>query len=332
MAGRSRRQIVSIVVAAGLLSLCLFASSPHAQSSSLTGPLLKEVQAALRDPATQWMVFACLAVYFVTFMVIGRRQAERFGAHGVTRPTWGLNNSDFWLVGGLLIVTFAYAFNYPVASKSTEALTLLAGVTLGKAARVWAGWGEVGRGTPCALGLADDLRLPNGVQGTARPTLILCALVFLLAASALWRPETTMQYQYRGQGRWSGPWDNPNIFGMLMGVGVVLAIGQTVLSLRSNVQSLKSGCEPSTFNLQPSTTEAAYLLRLLFLITAACVCGLGLVKSYSRGAWLGTAVGLAFLLWSWIKTTAHLTPALSPPSGGRRGRSPFVLFVSFAVA
>jgi len=34
-----------------------------------------------------------------------------------------------------------------------------------------------------------------------------------------------MTYQYHSAIRWSGVWDNPNFYGLLMGTGVVLALG-----------------------------------------------------------------------------------------------------------
>lgn len=50
--------------------------------------------------------------------------------------------------------------------------------------------------------------------------------------------------------------------------------------------------------------------EVLFYAVAAMACGFGLMKSYSRGAWMGTLFGLGYLGWCWVYMS-HLTPALS---------------------
>jgi len=71
-----------------------------------------------------------------------------------------------------------------------------------------------------------------------------------------------------------GLWNNPNIYGMLIGAGVVLAIGL----LASNLQ------------LKIKNSKLAW-----FLCLAVGMMVVGLFFSYSRGAWVGTAVGLSYL-------------------------------------
>jgi O-antigen ligase len=72
-----------------------------------------------------------------------------------------------------------------------------------------------------------------------------------------------------------GLWNNPNIYGMLMGSGVMLAIG--LLAGRQ-----KAECRMKKL-----------LSVILFIAVGMMV--VGLFFSYSRGAWLGTAVGLLHL-------------------------------------
>ena len=109
---------------------------------------------------------------------------------------------------------------YQAAVKSTQALTLLGAAVLGQGAAYWEGRRKK---EECRKGAAESRKQKtesrNGAGGTA------LALIILLAGAAVWQGETGHVFQYRGQGRWSGPWDNPNTFGMLMGVGVVLAVG-----------------------------------------------------------------------------------------------------------
>jgi len=119
-------------------------------------------------------------------------------------------------------------------------------------------------------------------------------LMALLAGAAVWQAEAAHLFQYRDQARWAGPWDNPNTFGMLIGVGAVLAVG----SLASTVLSLESGGgEHPTSNIQHPTSKLWGWVKAAVLLAAAGVMGVGLVKSYSRGAWVGAAVGMAYLAY-----------------------------------
>ena len=96
-------------------------------------------------------------------------------------------------------------------------------------------------------------------RATANLQLLLSTLLLLLAAASLWHPEAAMQFQYRGLNRWSGPWDNPNIFGLLMGTGVMLAAGMLVASYRLKVAGSRAGEFPyrrSHGELRTSTLDA----------------------------------------------------------------------------
>jgi len=106
----------------------------------------------------------------------------------------------------------------------------------------------------------------------------LVGLVALLTLAAWWRLDMSDNY-YHGP-RWMGLWENPNTYGMLMGAGVALAIGL----LAAN----------SKFKIQNSKTN-------WFLGIAVFMLGVGLVMSYSRGAWLGAAMGLLYLAWAYGK-------------------------------
>ena len=143
-------------------------------------------------------------------------------------------------------------------------------------------------------------------------------LIFLLTLAAVWQAETGHFFQYRGQARWTGPWDNPNTFGVLMAVGVVLSLGRAVQRLKAKGQMLNTesqgaatsgrgvpsggeqrsaNIEHRTSNVEHRTLNLGHWLRLVFLVAAAGVMGVGLVKSYSRGAWVGAAVGVAYLMY-----------------------------------
>ena len=319
-----------------MLGLCLFSSAQGLQNYGTAGALLREIALTFRDSETQWMVFACLAVYLVTFMVLERRQCSG-SPHPASPPSpirWArgipqslldkaLCNADLWLAAGLVIAAVAYAFNYTTASKSTEALMLLGGVVVGKGAAVWAKWG---RGEAESGKRKTEIGPASPVQARERRIrAVLGILVVLLLAVVYLRDEVGMRFQYRGQVRWIGPWDNPNIFGMLMGVGLVLAVGQILLRggniqhATFNIEHPTEGEEEAkptagnrhlTPSLSPVEAEReksgvrsrwavfSSWSKLIFFLAAAGVLSFGLIKSYSRGAWLATAVGLAYLAWN----------------------------------
>jgi len=200
-----------------------------------------------------------------------------------------VTNPDFWLVGLVALVLLRYAVDYANAAKSLQVVVLLTGIVVGKGAALWTAWPK--RPLTLSLSPSEGERVSAGrVRGT------LCILAFLLAATALWQPALGMEFHYRGVRRWEGAWENPNTYGLLMGVGLVLALGLLVQNLASKVQS-RVQAEHPTSNIQHSTLN--YVISALLLVTAG-LCSFGLIKSYSRGAWLGTAVGMGFLLWKWI--------------------------------
>jgi hypothetical protein len=257
------------------LALCLFGDCMAIRSSHVLGPVITEASAIMLDVGTQWVLYVCAATYFATFFVLRLRRA------GLRSTGTRLNPSlaaEIWLAGLVAVAVLAYAVYYPQAVKSTQALTLLGAAALGQGAALWA-----------ERTLKSKVQSPKSGRKT-----ILASLVMLFMAAALWQAEGGHMFHYQGQGRWMGPWDNPNTFGVLMGVGLVLAVGKLVQSLKPKVQSQTSAecgvrtAECRTLNLWP-------WLQRLFFLAAATVMGVGLVNSYSRGAWVGTVVALAYL-------------------------------------
>ena len=296
-----------------------------------------EIQAAGRDAGTQWMVVACLVSYFGTFLFLERRlfqpQKNPKNAKGETAPPtsgfWlpssiaaflaffrgNISNPNFWLVGLVGIVLLRYAFAYETAARSLQPLVLLAGIVFGKGIALWGAWQPSlqAENSGLKLGKGSNAEYPtinSQPSSINKARAILYILVFLLACASQWQPEYGMDFQYRGQRRWTSAWDNPNLYGLLMGGGAILAVGLFVQSLKSKSQS------PRNAERGVRSAEWWRWVKTILFLTAAGMCGFGWVKSYSRGAWVGTACGLGWLLWKWISRT-HLTPALSPrPTGG----------------
>jgi len=305
-----------------LLFALLFGDSSLTNSPGLVGLILRESVAVFRNPETQWMVFVCLGSYFAAFLVLRARtfpaagtargdgrpsprvdRATRrvhFGACGVTRPV-------FWLAGVLLVSAVVYARNY---SPSSEALTLLGGAVVGQGLGLWVSRGRsLGRSSRgdeahSKAGNPMEPRCLGGYDSGA-----VAMLVVLLCLASVWHPDTGRDFAYHGNARWSGPWDNPNLFGLLMAAGMVLAVGQ-------GVQRLEAGGWRLEEDRNWKCKAREYGLAILCLV-AAGVIGRGLLHSYSRGAWLAAFCGLAYLFWNLRRGSTLLTPTLFPrPSGG----------------
>ncbi|MGO8931113.1 MAG: O-antigen ligase family protein [Limisphaerales bacterium] len=240
------------------------------------------------------------------------------------RTAWGLaaqwvEEPAFWLPGFILLGAVAYAVDYAQAVRSTEALTLVGAAMIGQGAGLWESRKQrVERRNGEGEGPKSNVQSPKPTEcgvwnaewriAKCRSTgdEIVLALIVLLVGAAVWQAEPGHLFKYQGQARWSGPWENPNTFGMLMGVGVVLAVGRLVQSLKPKVQSRSSAeCgvrtaelaegEHPTSNIQHRTSKLVGWLKAAFFLAAAGLMGVGLVKSWSRGAWVGAAVGLAYL-------------------------------------
>ena len=191
------------------------------------------------------------------------------------------SRADWPLIGLLLIIISAYFIGYAESSRATDAVILLAGVTLGKFAFVL---------------LRRDKGGINAAHVACHSSLVtfLIGLVVLLTFASWWHLDMTDNF-YHGP-RWMGLWDNPNIYGMLMGAGVVLAAGLLV------GERSRPGCRsprPAS-NLGNASDEASLAARgaralPIFLFIAVGMMAVGLFFSYSRGAWVGTAVGLLYL-------------------------------------
>jgi O-antigen ligase len=225
----------------------------------------------------QWIFLVCLVVWCCTFLLL----------------TCILN--DLPLIGLLLIAIASYFIGYIASQSATDTIILLAGVTLGKSAFVLLRRDEGGN--------SSVIRSSEfGVRS------FLTGLVLLLAFSSWWHLDVAHNY-YPGT-RWTGLWDNPNIYGMLMGAGLTLAIG-----LRAGVRSSEFGVRNKSKDSvlsQPARSFAAVKSAIrnpqsAILLVAAGMMGVGLIFSYSRGAWVGTAVGLLYLAkvhgrfkWRWV--------------------------------
>ncbi len=256
------------------------------------------------------MFILCVGIYFVAFTVLARRFRRAATtrmpdpANQKSAPLRCLASPDLWLCGFLLIVGLTYACDYQKASASIQPLLLLLGAAFGRGVATWALWAAstshepkpVSQVTRAAIFLEHPI---------ARMKLILSVLVLLLVGAALWQPAIFTEFQYRGVRRWSGAWDNPNTYGILMASGMVLAVGILIS---------EGGKQKTEHTIRRTGLQS--LLPCLW-ITLSCLCGFGLLKSYSRGAWLGVVIGLSYIVWQWRAGKARLSPDPLPrPSAG----------------
>ena len=176
-----------------------------------------------------------------------------------------------WLLVCLLLMALVAYVNAP--NSPLDFLVLAFGVTVGKGANYLINAHHFStmrsRGHPSL----DSFSGNSGSQ-----LFFLLGVICLLAASACWQVDF-QGHHYRWP-RWKGLWDNPNLYGMLMGAGGVLAVG-----IIANEK----------FKIQKSKTI------LLFASAAAVTMFIGLMFSYSRGAWLGAGLGLLYLVWRYGK-------------------------------
>jgi prepilin-type N-terminal cleavage/methylation domain-containing protein len=276
-----------------VVSICLLGYILHSHSG-----IFRELQAALLSP--QLMLLLCLAVWCGTFLFLT------------------FNLKDLPLIGLLLICIIWFFISQAESRPATDAITLLFGVTLGRGA------GVLLRLKAKREMLKEDSDVKFSVQHSAFSTFLI-GLVLLLAFSAFWHLDMSNNF-YHGT-RWMGLWNNPNDYGMLMGAGTLLAVGLLAASLKSSVQgpqseeNLKAESgkreitatkehqehkDHSVCSLRPflrslrsfaakMVGDSRSLSLRIILFIAAFMMGVGLVMSYSRGAWLGTAIGLLYL-------------------------------------
>jgi len=231
--------------------------------------VIREFQAAL-SLSVEWLLLVCLSVWCATFIFLTFRR------------------KDLPLTGLLVYAVAMYFINHRASLPVSDAIILLAGVTLGRGVR---------------------FLLQSG-QRPAETGAFLLGLTGLLAFASWWHLPVAHDF-YPGT-RWTGLWNNPNLYGMLMGAGVGLASG--LLAQNLNAGKWKTESENSKANAggsflrgghlcaaQDCFRDARGLARRVFLFIATGMMAAGLLFSCSRGAWLAMTFGLLYLAWGYGK-------------------------------
>jgi hypothetical protein len=259
------RQFFSISVKVYLLLfsvvVILFGDVIRESSSGYVGFLVKDIISVLSDPDYQWIILSSVAINIAICFLFRSGTNLKF--------LQSLNIPCFLLALLLLAMLLIY-----VCQKlaSAEALYLVGGFGMGRAFALWAAHER------------------NGLSAIAYNTVdwLFLWLILILLCLASFNTLSPPGVLYHGEQRWSGPWNSPDIFGLLMGSGVSLAITTCV-----TMAGLRFGKLRSDVVLGARLRECTIFVLCLI---AVILTSRGLVHSYCRGAWFGTFCSLVYLI------------------------------------
>jgi len=193
--------------------------------------------------------------------------------------------NDLPLIGMVLITMAA---NLIDVRPNADAINFLTGVIMGK-------------GTALLLGQESEIRRRKSEGGNTfhlnnrQPAVSNFLIgVALLLTFGSWLHLNVTDNFYHGP-RWMGIWDTPNIYGMLMSVGVVLVIGMAVQMWKAEGGTRKDENGKEMRIAHGGWRNSLGQWKLIILLVLTFMMGMGLLFSYSRGPWLGTLVGLLYL-------------------------------------
>ena len=171
--------------------------------------------------------------------------------------------SDWALFGFLGLTVAHYAGRYSTAAGATEPLLIFAGIWV---AGVW--------------------RVVGSLQPPRRFWSAFWAGAFGLAAVSLWHWPLFQVFHYREARRATGLWNNPNTYGLLSA-----CLSAACLAWLFRIAPWKQAANNNRLNAR--NADRRTWLLLLPLVPAA----LGMLRSYSRGAWLGFLVATVWCGW-----------------------------------
>lgn len=259
---------LGLMLKVGLIWILMlgFLSAEYLHRSNLPWGFLNRAHTGLLDafqaPDWQWLVLSCCTAY----------TAWLFRALNSVSHPWPEASLS---LGLFAIGALTCALNYDQASKSTDALLLCFEIALVFGLRFW-------------RAVEVRSRQPLDIS-----RMILVVSLILFSSAVVWHPGPGPKFEYRAGTRWNGLWDNPNTFGILTGCGAALAVGTLARIFEFGVSGLKLA--QVRFESRSWKSEVVGWMKVVFLIVVAGVMLFGLVKSYSRGAWLAFVVGTVFL-------------------------------------
>lgn len=171
--------------------------------------------------------------------------------------------SDWALLGFLGLTVAHYAGRYSTAAGSTEALIILAGIWV---AGIW--------------------RVVGSLHPLRRFWPVLWVGNVGLAVASLWNWPLFHVYHDREARRATGLWNNPNTYGLLAACLTAACLAWWFRLARGKQATV--GHRPNERNIDR---------RAWFLLLPLIPATLGMVRSYSRGAWLGFLVAMVWCGW-----------------------------------
>lgn len=215
--------------------------------------------------AIRWMIFGDFTTEWLVVTGLGIYLSFLifFRHRSAAHQLWKAQSPDLWLVSVCVIA--ACAFDYSAGLLPVAAMVLLVTVVTGKGVSAW---------ISCS---------PNE-HHINKANLFLFLLILMLAVGANWHVEAGSHFYYHKTIRRAGPWTNPNIYGLLMASGVVVCVSQIISIWTLYTSKLKK--------------DRGELLLFVIYALAAGTMSIGLLHSYSRGAWLALLCALCFCVYA----------------------------------
>lgn len=246
-----------------LLIVCIYGTN----RSLWPGDCFNKWGAALCNSSIQWLILVLLLIVLAGSVCSNAAKSGRF---------LSFSSPYFWLLGATLTGAGVYVLQYSNSYYTAQAISWFGGAALGQ-------W------------VATRLRMGSKVDRSLLLFTIV-SLIIVLSAGEASSIHYGVVFKYHNHLRWSGFLDNPNIWGLLMGTGVVLAGGLALSTLLFLVFS-ETECVSEKWSARKYWN---WVFAFLYLF-GTVLFSRGLYRSYSRGAWVATACGMAYLAFQLFK-------------------------------
>ena len=241
-----------------LLVICVYG----ANRSLWPGDCFNKLETDLCIANIQWLISALLLIILVRSVYSNAGKADR---------RFSLLGPYVWLLGAILAGAVVYILQYSDSFHTTQAVSWFGGAALGQS-------------------LVSRLRRGTRVD-RALLLFTIVTLIIILCVGEVLSIQYGIVFKYHDHLRWSGLLDNPNIWGLLMGTGIVLAEGLALSTLLFLVfGETESICGRWTVN------NYWNWIFVFLCFSGVILYSRGLCRSYSRGAWVATACGMAYLV------------------------------------